>query len=402
MSIAPLTYLLTVSSVTNLDPGLEEASFTSGAGFWRTMRHVTFPVLRPALLATTIVTTIFAVEGIDVPILLGIGAGVRVISLEAYRQLNPSTGIPEWGHVLALAMFYLACAYAMLIAYHRLTARAERFATISGKGFRPRPLPLGRWRWVALAPVALYLTLQVFFPFFILAWTSLHQTYVVISAETIDTITFDSYRALFADPRIGGVVLNTVLVGIGSATLVTGVTAIVAWVVVRTNSVFRIALDLLASSSISIPAVIAAVALLVFYLTVPNPVYGTLWVLVLTYSYRTAVSYRLHRATMTQIGRELEESSLASGATPRQTLFRIVLPLMAPGLFMTWLLLFIIAAREFTIPMLFGMQDMLGPYLYYKLAQLGQATALATLTLVAIGGGAVVLYRYGLASLRSF
>ncbi|MGE0253583.1 MAG: ABC transporter permease [Alphaproteobacteria bacterium] len=402
MSIAPLTYLLTVTSVTNLDPGLEEASFTSGAGFWRTMRHVTLPVLRPALLATTIVTMIFAIEGIDVPILLGIGAGVRVISLEAYRMLNPSTGIPEWGHVLALAMFYLCIAYAMFIGYQRLTARAERFATISGKGFRPRPLPLGRWRWVALTPVVLYLALQVFFPFFILAWTSLHHTYVAINAESIRTLTFDSYRALFADPRLGDVVLNTVMVGIGSATLVTCVTAIVAWVVVRSKSMLRIVLDLLASSSIAVPAVIAAVALLVFYLTVPNPVYGTIWVLVLTYSYRTAVSYRLHRATMTQIGRELEESSLASGATPRQTLFRIVLPLMVPGLFMTWMLLFIIAAREFTIPMLFGQQDMLGPFLYYKLAQLGQATALATLTLIFIGGGAVVLYRFGLARARSF
>lgn len=402
MGIAPLTYLLTVTSVTNLDPALEEASYTSGAGFWRTMRHITLPVLRPALLATTIVTVIFAVEGIDVPILLGIGVGVRVISLEAYRMLNPSSGIPEWGNVLALAMFYLCFAYAMFIAYQRLTARAERFATISGKGFRPRPLPLGRWRWVALAPVALYLTLQVFFPFFILAWTSLHQTYVAISAETIADINFGSYIALFNDQRLDDVLLNTVLVGIGSATLVTAVTAVVAWVVVRWKSVARIGLDLLASSSIAVPAVIAAIALLVFYLTVPNPVYGTLWVLILTYSYRTAVSYRLHRATMTQIGRELEESSLASGATPRQTLFRIVLPLMAPGLFMTWMLLFIIATREFTIPMLFGMHDMLGPYIYNKLAQLGQATALATLTLIAVGGGAVVLYRFGFASMRSF
>lgn len=128
----------------------------------------------------------------------------------------------------------------------------------------------------------------------------------------------------------------------------TCVTAIVAWVVVRSKSALRIALDLLASSSIAVPEVIAAVALLVFYLTIPNPVYGTIWVLALTYSYRTAVSYLLHRATMTQIGRELEESSLASGATPRQTFFRIVLPLMLPGLFMTWMLLFIIAEREFT------------------------------------------------------
>lgn len=64
-------------------------------------------------------------------------------------------------------------------------------------------------------PVVLFLTLQVFFPFFILAWTSLHHTYVAINAETIGTLIFDSYRALFANTRLGDVVMNTVIVGIG-------------------------------------------------------------------------------------------------------------------------------------------------------------------------------------------
>ena len=105
---------------------------------------------------------------------------------------------------------------------------------------------------------------------------------------------------------------------------------------------------------------------------------------------------------MTQIARELEEASLVSGASPFATLTRIVLPLLAPGLLVSWLLLLMIGSREFTLPMLLGQRDMIGPLIYYKLSVLGQATALATLTVLAICVIAFLAYRYLLRSARPF
>ena len=402
MSLAAFAYVLTISAVTNLDPALEEASRTSGAGFWTTLFRVTAPALRPALLATLIVAVIFAIEGIEVPLLLGVGAGVRVLSLQVYRGLNPSDGLPLWGHVLTLAVFFLLMSYLMFIAYQRLTARAEQFATISGKGFKPRPLELGAWRWLALIPVAFYLLLQVIFPLALLVWTSLHRTFVPFSLSELSTLTFDSYSELFRDPRLATSVGNTILVAAGSATLVSILTGMAAWTVVRSKSWLRLGLDLLASSSIAIPAILAGIAFLIFYITVPNPLYGTIWLLVVAFSYRTAVSYRLHRSTMTQIGKELEEASLVSGASSATTLVRIVMPLLAPGLLISWLLIFMIGTREFTLPMLLGQREMLGPMLYYKLSVLGQATALATLTLIGIGIIAFAAYWFLSRSVRRF
>jgi iron(III) transport system permease protein len=396
MALASFAYLLTISALANFDPGLEEASRTSGAGFWRTLRRVTLPVLRPALFAAVIVCGIFAVEGIEVPLLLGTSAGIRVISLELYTLLNPSSGLPLWGNVLALAMVFLLFAYALFAVYQRLTARAQRFATVSGKGFRPRRLDLGGWRWVALVPVAAYLLLQVVFPLVVLVWTSLHESYPPFTWEGLTTLSFVSYGKLFDDPVLVPAVVNTAIVSAASATLVTVVAAIAAWVVVRSTSPLRQGIDLLASSSLAIPGVLAGIAFLVFYLTVPNPVYGTIWLLILVFSYRTAFAYRLSSATMVQISRELEEASLVSGASRVRTFRRVVVPLLAPGLVLAWLLVFLVGTREFTLPMLLGQRAMLGPMLYYSMSSIGKATALATLSLAVIAALAAFAMRFSL------
>ena len=77
-----------------------------------------------------------------------------------------------------------------------------------------------------------------------------------------------------------------------------------------------------------------------------------------------------------------------------------MVPLLAPGLVLSWLLLFMIGTREFTLPMLLGQREMLGPLLYYDLSSIGQATALATLSLLAIAGLAACAARLGFRVMR--
>src|SRR5690606_22907378 len=47
----------------------------------------------------------------------------------------------------------------------RITARSEKFVTVSGKGFRGRPLSLGKGRWIALAAIGIYILSAVILPF---------------------------------------------------------------------------------------------------------------------------------------------------------------------------------------------------------------------------------------------
>jgi iron(III) transport system permease protein len=119
----------------------------------------------------------------------------------------------------------------------------------------------------------------------------------------------------------------------------------------------RRALDFISFMSLGIPSVIAALAAMLLYLTLPLGLYGTVWMLLLAYSYRLAVSTRLARASLMQLHPELEEAARVSGALWPTTLRRIVLPLMTPSLTASFVLLFLIGFREFTIPSILQSPD---------------------------------------------
>ena len=100
--------------------------------------------------------------------------------------------------------------------------------------------------------------------------------------------------------------------------------------------------------SVGIPAVIAGLGVMLLYLSLPIGLYGTVWILVVAYSYRFATTTRLARAGFLQIHRELEEASATSGARWLATQRRVLVPLMLPALSAGFILLFIVGVREFT------------------------------------------------------
>ena len=391
--LTALTFLFCAAALRNMDPALEEASRTSGARFLTTLRRVTLPLLTPSILGVVLLAAILAMESFEVPILLALGAQADILSTRIYFALNSAAGNPPlYGEVAALGLHFMALAYLLFIVYHRLTRRSERYATVMGRGYRPRRYDLGRWRAVVLLAVALVLFVNSIAPFLVLLWTSFLPSYFTPGSEAFDRLSFSQYGALFADQRLLSAAGNTLAVALGAATLSVLVALVIAWAVVRAKvrSGLRVALDLFTSSSIAIPGVVAASAFLLFYLRLNNaasgwlPLYGTVVVLVLAYAYRMAVAYRLSRAGVTQVSRELEEASHTSGGSGFQTWRRVLLPLVAPSAFNAWVLLFLVAFREFTLPMVLhrGSDPLVVSVLVFKLWQnyQGQAAALGVLT----------------------
>jgi iron(III) transport system permease protein len=140
---------------------------------------------------------------------------------------------------------------------------------------------------------------------------------------------------------------NSFMLGIGSATVVMLVMAVVAWVVVRTRLKGRWLIDNLAFLPLTIPGLVLGVALLFVYLRLPLPIYGTLWILFIAYFTRY-MPYGMRYATtsMYQISGELEESAKVSGASWWQSFRRIMLPLLVPGLVAGWIYIVTVSVRE--------------------------------------------------------
>jgi iron(III) transport system permease protein len=387
LASVPFVFILLTAALRAMNPVFEEASAASGATPLTTFRRVTLPVLLPGILAPLILVCLVTLEQFELPSIIGVPAKVSIFSYRILYELNPADGLPNYGGAAAVALPFLALGIVLLAVYNRAVRRAERFVTVTGKAYIQRRLPLGRWRVPALLLVGAYVTIGAVLPTAILVWASL-LGYVPPSLAALEQASLAAYGRLFSDPTFWLAVRNTLVVASASALIISLLGGLVGWTLLRLRFSGRTLLDFLSFMSIGIPSVIAGLAVMLLYLTVPVGIYGTVMVLIVAYSYRLAVSTRLAKAGLMQLHNELEEASAASGARWTSTQLRIVLPLLRAPLFASFVLMFIVGVREFTLPLILQSQDnVVLSVLLWKVFQNGdapQAAALATIMILLV------------------
>ena len=348
---SPLVFLLLGATLRNFNPALEEAARMSGATTWGTIRRVTLPLSMPAILALSMLVFIRTIEAFEVPALVGLPGRVHVLTTDIYEMMH-RTMPPDIGSASALSLILLFIVGALLFWYGRLTRNAEKFATVTGKSFRPNQIDLGAWRPLAGFALAFYFFLLIVLPAFILVWASLLPFYQTFRSQAFPLLTLDNYRAILNSPRYISLVVNTLLIGFVSASVVMLLTAVSAWLTVRKAPGARV-LDNLGTAPLVFPGIVLGVGVMQFFLQVPVGIYGTVWIIV----WALVINYlpygvRYSYAGMIQLHRELEEAAAASGATPLTGFRRIVFPLLAPSLIAGWLFIFLLATRALSLPVL--------------------------------------------------
>ena len=377
-------FLFMAAAFRSMDPALEEASVSAGAGNLRTFFTITLRLMLPAALGVSLLIFIRGIEDFEIPALLGIPSGIYVLSTEILLTVRrPPT---DFNLAATISMFYLLVALGGLYLYFKSTRMSEKFAVITGKGFRPSVTRLGKWRLPTTLGALALIALTVYMPLSVLAWTSLLPWYAPPSWSLVSLLTFKNYRWLMNDDLILSAFFNNLLVGVSAAFLVTLFAAVIAWIVIRTEIPGRRLLDGLAFSATAYPSMVLGLALIWFYLTVPIPVYGTLWILILAYlTKRLPTSVRICGAVMTQIRKELEEASEVCGAGFLKTFRRVVLPLLVPGLFVSFVSTLTITFKALSLPVLLGHAGSeLVPLLIYDLFESGRYAEVAALGCVTI------------------
>jgi iron(III) transport system permease protein len=183
------------------------------------------------------------------------------------------------------------------------------------------------------AALGLLLAGIVGLPLFILVWTSLSPYLQVPSAAGLRTLSSGWYQALLEDPMVVRGFINTTVLGVGTALVVTLVSVVVGWTVIRSRARWAVLLDLLAFLPIAIPGLVVGLSLMWLYLTLPVPVYGTLWILGIAFVTRfVPYGVRLAYAGFSQLHAELEEAAYVAGSGWGKTLRTVSLPLLAPTL----------------------------------------------------------------------
>ncbi len=342
---SPIVYLMMSAAFRSMDPALEESALMSGAGLPATFYHITLKLNVPMILSVVLLLFLRGLETFEVPAIIGLPAGIHVFTSRIYLAIR---GYPsDFGLAGAYSTVLLVLTLLGIFLYGRVTREATRFATVTGKGYRPRVIDLGPWRYLATAVIVIYLTVMVFLPFFVLLWNSLLPFYLRPSLEALSKLTLDNYPFVFKLPKTTRAITNSVVLSIASATIIMLLTSVIAWTVVRTRLRGRWVLDNLASLPLIFPSVVMGVALIWVYLTLPIPIYGTIWILLVAYVTRfLPYGMRACSGGLLQIHRELEEAAEVSGAPWWRSFVGIVLPLLRPALLAGWIYIVIVSIRE--------------------------------------------------------
>jgi iron(III) transport system permease protein len=379
---SPLVFLLLGSTLRNFNPDLEEAARMSGAGTWATLRKITLRLSMPSILALAMLVFIRTVEAFEVPALVGLPGRVHVLTTDIYEMMHRSMP-PDIGAASTVSLVLLGVVALLLYYYSKLTRSAEKFATITGKNFRPNKIPLGAFRPLGGAILVLNFLLLLILPMLILVWASLLPFYQTVRASAFKLLSFDHYIRIFESSRYLSLLGNTLIVAVVSATLVMLLTALAAWLTVRKAPGARV-VDQLGTVPLVFPGIVLGVGVMQFFLAMPVGVYGTIWIIVWAFlinylPYGVRYSY----AGMLQVHRELEEAAAVAGASPMVGFRRIILPLLAPSLIAGWLFIFLLATRVLTLPVLLsGPSSQTMAVAMFDLWSNGQGPELAALGLL--------------------
>ena len=332
LSIGPTMFIMLSSVMRNLDPSLEDSAFASGASQSAVMRRIVIPLMRPGLLSIFIYFFVSAIEMLEIPLVFGTNANFNVLSVTVYRKTaGGDVDLPNYGLSSTYAILGLIIGFSLLLIYFRLMRQADRYAVITGKGYRPKEYKLKTFtKYFAIGFFIFFLILKLFLPLLVLLWTSLLPYFQAPSWEALGSLTLKNYTALLDRDRFVQAVVNTAIMMVVTAACCMGLASIVAWVVVRGNGLIARIIDVLAFLPHLLPGIVIALALLLT--SVGTPLYGTLSVIVIGNIIRyLPFGVRIMTSVMYQVSRELEDAAYASGASRFVTFRRIVLPLVLPA-----------------------------------------------------------------------
>jgi len=341
----PLAYLVLGPALRALDVRMEEAGLVSGGRYRQVLPKITLPLLRPAILSGLLLLFIMGLSSYEVPRVIGLPARIDVFTTQIQNATTETP--PEFGLASALGLTLLAVCLVAVAFYRRATRNAEAFATITGKGYMPTRIELGRWRWPVSIAIAVVFLVALGLPLFTLGWQSFFSNLSQPFMGSSPPATLANYRYILRYPIFLDAVRTSVVVSAMAATVVVALTLVMAWIAQRSGSRFAWLLDALASAPIAIPSVIIGASILFTYLIIPIGVYDTIWILLIAYV-TLCLPYGMRFAStgITQIHRELEEVAEVSGARAGQVLLRVLLPLLLPFLLAAWIYAFVLAVRE--------------------------------------------------------
>ena len=361
LSLSALAFILTAQMFRAMNPSLEEAARVHGMGYGKILWRVTLPLARPGILAAVIYILTIGVATFDIPAILGLGNRVYMLSTYIYLKVHPQgAGLPEYGITGAVGAFMIVVAGLLTLWYSQVLRQGHRFEVVTGKGYRPALIRLGGWTVVAWSFIFLYAFISKILPILLIAYAALTPYFVPPSVAMMRQLSLAHFYSMDWQLVLRGL--------INTATLVSVVPLVVlllafslSWLIVRSRSRMRYALEFGAFLPQALPEVILSIGALLLSLFVFGsaiPLYGTVWLIAIVYVVaRLAFATRALNGALLQIHRELEEAAFVAGLSNFKTAWRVLFPLIRPTLFSVWIWSALLVYRELTAAVFLAVHD---------------------------------------------
>lgn len=396
----PHVYLYSSAALKSLGSDVEEAARVVGANPMRVALNISLPMTAPALLYAGVLVFFLGFELFGLPLVLGDPEGHLVLATYLYKLTN-KLGTPSYHLMAAVAVCIVAVTFPLVLLQRWLLKTANKYVSVKGKATRQKVLPLGGWKWVALAIVALWLAFTIVVPISGIAL----RAFVEQWGEGIrlgDVLTLENFRQVFQSADEVRAIVNTFLIGtLGGALAVACYTA-VGLAGHRQHGGLARVLDYLVLIPRAVPGLLAGLAFLWLFLFVPGlkELRNTIFSVWLAYSVVwLAYGLRLISAALLQIGPELEESARTAGASPGRVVKDVTLPLIRFGLLASWLLVFMIFEREYStgVYLLGQGTEVIGSMLVslWGAGAIDQVAALSLINIGLVAIGLAVALRFG-------
>uniref|UniRef100_A0A7J3VSG3 Iron ABC transporter permease n=1 Tax=Caldiarchaeum subterraneum TaxID=311458 RepID=A0A7J3VSG3_CALS0 len=326
VSLLPVALMITAPTFILFDRSLEEVGRASGSSLPQVYRRIVLPLAMPSIASAFIYCFIVALEAFDTPAIIGIPAGVYVITTTIYTQMVSEVP-PRYGSAAAYATLLLVISIMTVMLYNRFSKSADRYSTLTGGTAFGAVLELGKYRPLATLFVLSYLLIH---PVPLLTTLAVASVQRFWNPDRLFTnITLDNYEKFFTYPITASALTNSIIVSTSSTALAVAAGFLATYFTVRRPVLGRQAFTTILSIPLAVPPIVLAVGVFWSVLYVDVGIYGTVWALVYAYSLRyTPLVIRFLTGPMMQIHRDLEDSAVVCGGSVFRTMTRITLPLL--------------------------------------------------------------------------
>ena len=400
LGLSSIAFIMIVATYRTMDPSLEEAARVHGLGILRTLRYVTLPLTFPGIIAASIYVFTIGLSAFEVPAIIGMSNKIFTFSTYIFYKIQPLEELPNYGVAGAVSSLLVVLALLLSWSYFRVLRFSHRYAVVTGKGYRPRLVELGKTgRWVGWAFLAAYFVMAKLLPFLLLVWASLLRYFQPPSWAALKQVSLGNFYGLPWELLLHGA-RNTVILMIAVPTLAVVVCLAISWTVLRSGLKWRLLFDAVAFLPHAVPHLILAIAAVfaaLFLLRDVLSLYGSLTLIILVYTIsRISFATRIFNNSLAQIHPELEEAAFVGGLPLIQVIRKILLPLLKPAVVYAWLWMALLCYRELTMAsvLVTSRENVTLPMIVWGLwlgGSLNQAAA-ANLVVLAFMLPAVVIY----------